>query len=63
MFTRGNEGLVDFLMKSNRGGYFYTFMILPGEMYIDFEMESKQGWILQHIYGTKLMYEYNKACT
>ena len=25
--------------------------------------EGKHGWVLLHIYGTKLMYECNKVCT
>ena len=25
--------------------------------------EVKHGWVLLHIYGTKLMYECNKVCT
>ena len=33
-------------------------MILHWSLY-----EVKHGWVLLHIYGTKLMYECNKVCT
>ena len=87
-------------MKSNRGGHYYTFMILQACIQIGVDIISlcmnatkhvndgvKQGWIFLHIYditsknlpwrldegkqrwitvqiyGTNLVYEYNKACT